>query len=943
MTDHFKDMRKVQEVLRQAQTGLWVIELENGKAPRFFADSIMQELLGLEEDLTPEECYQYWYERIEPPYRPMIQAAVEKISQDEHAEVQYPWAHPKWGRIFIRCGGVGDEGFQNGICLRGYHQNITNTVMLKQEYEAVMTAAQVAISQIYTLVISIDMAKTEYKCIHYSGKSLHLESCGPFEDFYRQMSLKMPTEDKAIFDSMLDTSEYRKNEYKDGMFRLCDDMGELHYYTYYSAHIRQDMEERVLITVRNVDDKQEAKRREDVLANLCQCYYSIYLFDLENNIEEPIWQETMIYRQREFPKGNLHTYYNKFVDRYVLKEDQEKMRRAGTPEFLRRVLSAAQPVYDVDFRRIYPDSIQWVRARFSVAEIKDGIVTKAVFANMNINEQKLKELEEEQNKKLYFEYQNIIQGLSSFYHSVFYIDLAEKTFQAYNWLRDLSVRMGENDSYPDLIETCCQSFIYEEDRPAFIRELSAEEIVSRISGGDTFYSLEFRRDYGGFFGWMRVHIILAETRNGVPEKIILASHSVEEEKEQEERNRRALHAAYEAAKDANEAKSSFLAQMSHDIRTPMNAILGMVSIASAHTDDPEKIRECLKKITVSGNYLLNLINEILDMSKIEKGQLELSEEPFSLAEVMQELTDMTRPEAQAKRQNIEFRAADIVHDRLLGDTGRIRQVMVNLIDNAVKYTMAGGSIFVAVKEKQVCMPGRGCFVFTVEDTGIGMDEDFLKHVFLPFSRADDAQVRHMPGTGLGMSIAQGIVSAMQGDIRAESEKDKGSRFTVTLYLKLDEDRKEPVSEGADSSQREEQEPRISSEQRKGVRILLAEDNSLNMEIARTILEEAGFTVDGAGNGLEAFRMFSASAAGTYQVILMDLQMPVMDGYTATKEIRRCGHSQAESIPIIALTANAFAEDIAKSLAAGMNDHVSKPIDYEALISILDRISLGSKE
>ena len=485
------------------------------------------------------------------------------------------------------------------------------------------------------------------------------------------MIQKMPAEDKAIFDRLLDISTYEDKAYMDGTFRLCDDMGQLHYYTYYSARIQQELEGRLLITVRNVDDKQEAKRREEVLTNLCQCYYSIYLFDLEKNTEEPIWQEEMIARQQEFPKGSLDTYYSKFVDHYVVEEDQEKMRRAGTPQFLRQTLSHEQPVYDVDFRRLYPDRVEWVRARFSVAELKDGQVTKVVFANMNINERKIKELEEEQKQKLYFEYQNIIRGLTSFYHSVFYIDLVEQTFQSYNWLKDLSARMGQRNDYHELIRTCAQSFIRKEDQAAFMKNLSAEEISRRIRSGETIYSVEFQRDYGGFYGWMRIHIILAESRNGVPEKIIMASHSVEEEKEQEEQNRKALRAAYETAQNANEAKSNFLAQMSHDIRTPMNAIMGMASIASTQIHDPEKVRECLTKIAVSSKYLLGLINEILDMSRIEKGKLDLSEEPFSLTEWMETLAAITRSEAQSKNQNIEFQKEQVVHDRLLGDAGRL--------------------------------------------------------------------------------------------------------------------------------------------------------------------------------------------------------------------------------------------------------------------------------
>ena len=435
---------------------------------------------------------------------------------------------------------------------------------------------------------------------------------------------------------------------------------------------------------------------------------------------------------------------------------------------------------------------------------------------------------------------------------------------------------------------------------------------------------------------MRVHIILAESRNGIPTKIILAAHSVEEEKEQEEQNRRALLAAYETAKQANEAKSSFLAQMSHDIRTPLNAIIGMTSIASSQADDPDKVTECLDKIQFSSRHLLHLINEILDMSKIEKGKLELMEEPFSLTELIEEVYSIIRTDAVSKKQHITFDILDVIHDRLLGDSSRIRQLLINLGDNAVKYTPEGGRISITVQEVSSQSQSAGCFVFTVEDNGIGIDREFLNYIFAPFSRAENAKLQHIQGTGLGMSIAQGIVSAMQGDIRVESELGAGSRFVVTLNLNIAQPEAFSFTEPEHSIPPEESAAVPADSILTGRSVLLVEDNALNMEIAQTILSQAGLIVTTAENGLEALNIFTASEPGTYQAILMDLQMPVMDGYTAARRIRSSAHPQAAGIPIIALTANAFPEDINRSLAAGMNDHISKPIDYQKLLDRLGK-------
>lgn len=1065
MLDHFRDTQKMQEILREAQTGLWVIELDDGQEPRMYADSSMLGLLGFETEPSPEQCYQAWYDRIEDEYYPIIQSAVEKMIKDERAEVQYPWEHPKWGRIYVRCGGVRDGNYKKGVCLRGYHQNITNTVMLKQEYDAVIQSlsdsytgiflcnvrdktykvikqtdsfrvytpkfsdyeeflscyaaneasaryektisevaksnyiinqidegktqieeyyrsrtggwrrikivpsagyseefpwvivafdeqdqemekrvnartAQVAVSQIYQLVISADLSKSEYSCIHGSEDLIQLEHHGQFRDFQEKMKRKMPLEDRKVFKQIFDKQSYSIKNYLEGVLRLTDGRRKLHYYNFYSACIRQNGEEHILMTLRCIDDKRESQLRENVLSNLCECYYSIYLFDLEWDIEEAIWQEDVISRKKEFPKGSLKHYYRKFIQEHVYEEDREKMYRAGNPEFLRQTLSVENPVYDVDFRRVYPDHLGWVRSRFSIAEMRDGEVTKVVFANMNINEQKQEEIEEERQKKLYVESRNIIKGLSSFYHSVFYVDLSGETFQSFSIRKDLEEYLDGSNCYEKL-KSAYMGLIHENERDKFTKELSVESIRQRIGAGDTIYAEEFRRDYDGSYGWMRIHIILAESRNGVPVKVILAAHSVEEEKEQEERNKKALLAAYEAAKKANEAKSSFLAQMSHDIRTPMNAIMGMTSIAASKINDPEKVEECLTKINMSSSHLLDLINEILDMSKIEKGKIELAEEPFCMRELITDVNSITRPEALQKGHELLFRTVDVIHTDLIGDAGRIRQVLINLITNAVKYTQNGGRIIVTVQEVTGRTPGAASFVFTVEDNGIGMDSDFLNYIFVPFSRADDSEVRRVQGTGLGMSIAQGIVSAMNGNIQAESRKGQGSRFIVTLNLKIAESDQVMEHRMTGPGVHGAAEAGLQCPERlRGKRLLLVEDNELNMEIAETILSEAGFKVEKAENGKESLDMFLAAEPGYYQGILMDLQMPVMDGYTAAKKIRGSIHPQALTIPVIALTANAFAEDMAKALAAGMNDHVSKPIDYGRLIKILEKYMIS---
>lgn len=296
---------------------------------------------------------------------------------------------------------------------------------------------------------------------------------------------------------------------------------------------------------------------------------------------------------------------------------------------------------------------------------------------------------------------------------------------------------------------------------------------------------------------------------------------------------------------------------------------------------------------------------------------------------MEQISSIIRSGASGKALDIQFKTVGVSHEVLCGDVNRIRQVLLNIIGNAVKYTPDGGYIRVITQEVSKRSEDVGCFVFRVEDNGIGMSEEFMKYMFAPFSR--DERVRHIQGTGLGMSIAEGIVEAMKGDIQVESRLGEGSRFTVTLYLKIVSPSETAKKEACNMAREETK--ALNEIPLEGRRILLVEDNQLNMEIAKTMLLESGLKVDEAENGKIALERFAASEPGSYDAIFMDIQMPVMDGYEATRAIRRCAHPQAGTIPIIALTANAFAEDIAKALTAGMNDHVQKPIDYVRLLAV----------
>ena len=534
---------------------------------------------------------------------------------------------------------------------------------------------------------------------------------------------------------------------------------------------------------------------------------------------------------------------------------------------------------------------------------------------------------------------------------------------------------------------------------------------------------------------------------------------VSQEKKAEIESHKALKDAYRAAENASRAKTEFLSNMSHDIRTPMNAIVGLTAIAGANIESQDRVVECLGKITKSSRHLLGLINEVLDMARIESGRISLAEEDFSLPELVDNLLTITKPAIDEHKHQLEVHIEHIEHEAVCGDSLRIQQVFVNLMSNAVKYTPDGGNITLTIKEKPNGFSELGCYEFSIEDNGIGMTPEFQKIMFEPFSRADDHRTTKVQGTGLGMAIARNIVNLMNGDIQVESAPNKGTKITVTVYLKLQENEKEQEKELLDlpvlvvdddktccestvatlqeigiagewvltgkeavercaarhktgrdyfavildwkmpeidgiatarkirervgedvtiiiltsfdfseieeearaagvnafmakplfrsrltatlrqfTSGKKEKNARnyledFAKENYAGKRILLVEDNELNREIATEIIGMTGVTIDSAENGKIAVEKVMEAPEKWYDLIFMDIQMPIMNGYEATAAIRALAGSRGK-VPIIAMTANAFAEDVQLAKNTGMNEHIAKPLDLNKLNDVL---------
>lgn len=388
----------------------------------------------------------------------------------------------------------------------------------------------------------------------------------------------------------------------------------------------------------------------------------------------------------------------------------------------------------------------------------------------------------------------------------------------------------------------------------------------------------------------------------------------------------ALEKSAQEARAANEAKTRFLFNMSHDIRTPMNAIIGFSELLEKHIDEKDKVLDYTEKIRSSSAFLLSLINYVLEMARIESGKAVLKEEPGDLCALMQTLSDVFEPSVQQKKLTCTYHT-DVEHPYIVSDRTKVREILLNVISNAIKYTPEGGHIAVSVKELPAEKPKMGRYTFTVQDDGIGMSEEYLPHIFEEFTREHTSTESKVIGTGLGLPIVKALVEWMHGSIDVQSKLGAGTTVTITLGFPLADEAQKSV---------EEQNAEGDAAQLKGCRILLAEDNDLNAEIVVTILEESGLTVERTADGELCIEALKAHPAGYYDAILMDIQMPNMDGYQAAKLIRNLSDGR-RAIPIIAMTANAFDEDRQKALSVGMDAHLAKPVDVERLFGTLRKV------
>ena len=658
------------------------------------------------------------------------------------------------------------------------------------------------------------------------------------------------------------------------------------------------------------------KRSYNVLHALSVDYLGIYQVNFDTG-------ECEIYRDSEqvtmdwavnFRDG-YQTAMDRYISRYVVSRDQERLRTVTQKEY---VLAQLKTKKKFSVRYQVKDSscgLKHMEIHFSATE-KTEDENCAIFAQRDVNA--VVEQEEKYKLEARRSLEDILEGART---GIWTIELEEGCLPRMYADRTMRILLGVPDEITP--EECYQHW-FENIEPGYTEMV--QEAVRQI--------LESGRSEV-IYPWNHPELGKIYVRcGGVPDRTFKKPgmslngyhQDITETMVTRRKQEQAILELLEKVRRANSAKSEFLSHMSHDLRTPINGILGMLAIQEKCQNDVEQQRDCREKIRMSAEHLLSLVNDVLLVSKLDSGMLATVEEPFDLHDVLESCVAILSAQAQESDIRLVLEEIDLQHSKLIGNPLHLKQILMNVIENALKYNRSHGRVFVQAKEI-ACQNGTASYRFTVEDTGIGIGEDFKKHIFEPFTQEHQGARTNYSGAGLGLSIVKKLVEQMNGTIEVDSKPGKGSMFYITLPIQVDQ---------AWSAHPVDEERNVQTNIG-GMRVLLVEDNAINCEIMEFMLKEAGAEVVTAHDGKAAVDAFTASDLGTFDCVLMDLMMPVMSGYEAARVIRDLGRPDAKAVPIIALSANAFEEDIALSKDAGMNEHLAKPVDINKMFQVISRL------
>lgn len=936
-------------------SGTFRMVIRGGCPHQLFFDEDFMKIMGVDDNSDPEGNYLLWKECIHPDDLSMIKDAIDSTMHSVSAEVKYRWVHRRTRVAYTAySSGMFASREAGAVTIYGFFKAVPVDRMPLFRYDPDI--------QLLTRLFAEKLVDSFSFCALLSLKNDNMlilndffntsfsagRECS-FESWRGSLLSKIHPDDRPRLSHLISrisiTSSFETNDEVHGDFRIMVQQDCI-WINLRCVKMRNRLAGKYteFITARRIAADHRAvfmeELRNQLINGLAIPYIVLDLVNLKDNSFYSSKDKRGLFAENLNVIGNFDQAVCRFANQCDCSpEDRDTIIYNFSAENMAKRFENGERMIEAEICRHRGSKPEWIRIQaFMSSSDEDQIPAVAIVTVQPITAEKLKELRYQQRleRALRAETQYrqaILSNAIAVYtynisRDVIYDEIIEQDgVNALLPVMGLTLPCSYNEYITRKAKFFTDSSAAETFRKTFCRQTLTDMFNSHRRSFDTEY--EFR--VGDRTGYFREAVILTQDLEtgdlwGLTYvRDITAEHNRATQVEQ------ALRDAFNQAQHANSAKTLFMSQMSHDIRTPLNSILGMSAIAQEHMNDPERVNDCLEKIEASGKHLLEIINNVLDLSAIESGKTVIANEPFELRGFLDETIRIIKPLADKKEQSLIVSIASDIHTNVIGDPTKLRQLLTNILGNAVKYTPDGGEIRFTVIELEPDHHGICRFLFTVKDNGIGMKPEYIEHIFDPFFRADDHRISGIQGTGLGMPIALNIARMMNGDIAITSAPNKGSQFDITVCLKKGET---PAEYIGGISMDENRRVKMSDFDFGGKRVLLAEDLEFNAEIASEFLAEADLKTDVAHDGAEAVRMFSASPAGYYSLIFMDIQMPVLDGYQAADKIRSLDREDAREIPIIAMTANAFIEDVKKSKEHGMNGHVSKPLEIPALTAAL---------